>query len=81
MIDWSKPIEWDNGEEAHLWPTIQSDLTKAVSACSPWERHAGEDYVHVCGRTGAVLGCEEDYPRIRNRKPPASMRADATPDS
>lgn len=81
MIDWDKPIEWDNGEPSSLVSPYRDTLCPVVEACAAWTKHTGEREVHVDAKHGGILGCESDYPRIRNRKPPASFAGPSTPES
>jgi hypothetical protein len=65
-IDWSKPIEWSNGESSgvEFEPT---PATFEVIACTEWVDNTDETTVVVMSN-GVILGCEDEgYPTIRNR--------------
>jgi hypothetical protein len=66
-INWRKPLEWSTGEEASLAPYDNAyDGHRHVSGCKEWLNITGDNYVAVNATTGQVLGCEDDYPHIRN---------------
>jgi hypothetical protein len=79
MIDWTQPIEWSTGQPTGLAPhLLHTRSSKEVVACDEWENITGEHSVWVNAKTGVILGCEhEDYPFVRNRKPPASQQDQA----
>lgn len=67
-INWRKPIEWSTGAAATVGELQESGVSyKAVSPCAEWTQiTGGRDNIAVDSETGCVLGCEDDYPFIRN---------------
>jgi hypothetical protein len=74
-INWRKPLEWSNGEPADilLWEHPTSYIE--VSGCAAWRNNTGNTDVAVDAKTGKILGCEDDYPHIRNvaKHPPVYL--------
>jgi hypothetical protein len=74
-INWRKPLEWSTGEEASLAPYDNAyDGHRHVTGCEQWLSITGDNYVAVNAVTGQVLGCEDDYPHIRNVAPAMTQR-------
>lgn len=75
-IDWNGDLEWSTGERAHRAPYDEPGTShRFVTGCEQWLDNTGDNHVAVDRETGCVLGCEDDYPYIRNvaKRPPVYL--------